>query len=227
MAVLGVDGCKEGWVGIVLDDGGPPRAVCAASIAEVVALAGAVAVVAVDMPIGLPVAAARSCDLLAKQALGRRSSSIFLTPVRAALEAPDHEAGTARSRAVTGMGISRQAFGLGSKILEVDAWCRTTSLVVVEAHPELSFAALAGGPPVPDPKTTWAGMARRRRLLADAGIELADDLGLGGRKVAVDDVLDAAAVAWTARRVLAGTAVSRPDPPEVVSPLELPAAIWT
>lgn len=42
---------------------------------------------------------------------------------------------------------------------------------------------------------------------------------------AVDDVLDAAAMAWTARRILEQTAASLPDPPEVFSD-GWPAAIW-
>lgn len=42
----------------------------------------------------------------------------------------------------------------------------------------------------------------------------------------LDDVLDAAAAAWSARRVLSGTAVCRPQEPEVFSD-GLPCAIWT
>ena len=94
-----------------------------------------------------------------------------------------------------------------------------------EVHPEVSFAALAGAP-LPDPKTTWAGATHRRRLLAEAGIELPDDLGPAGSGAAVVDVLDAAAAAWTARRVAHGQASPMPDPPEVFSD-GLPAAIWT
>jgi predicted RNase H-like nuclease len=51
------------------------------------------------------------------------------------------------------------------------------------------------------------------------------NLGLTGMDVAVDDVLDAAAAAWTACEVLAGTAVSLSDPPQRFSD-GLPAAIW-
>jgi predicted RNase H-like nuclease len=42
---------------------------------------------------------------------------------------------------------------------------------------------------------------------------------------AVDDVLDAAVVAWSGRRVLSGQADSLPDPPEVFSD-GWPSAIW-
>jgi predicted RNase H-like nuclease len=50
-----------------------------------------------------------------------------------------------------------------------------------------------------------------------------EDLGPAGA-VPVDDVLDAAAVAWTAARVAAGTARSLSDPPAVFAD-GLPAAI--
>ncbi|GIE10469.1 hypothetical protein Afe05nite_23090 [Paractinoplanes ferrugineus] len=92
-------------------------------------------------------------------------------------------------------------------------------------HPELSFAALAGAP-LPDSKRTWSGVHHRRRLLAEAGIHLPDDLGTPGRQAAVDDILDAAAAAWSALRVANGTATSLPCPPEAHAD-GWPAAIWT
>jgi predicted RNase H-like nuclease len=42
----------------------------------------------------------------------------------------------------------------------------------------------------------------------------------------VDDVLDAAIAAWTARRVARNEAQAMPDPPEVFSD-GIPSAIWT
>jgi predicted RNase H-like nuclease len=58
-----------------------------------------------------------------------------------------------------------------------------------------------------------------------AGIVLPDDLGSAGRAAAVDDVLDAAAAAWTARRVAHGQAHPLPDPPEHLTDGRT-AAIW-
>jgi predicted RNase H-like nuclease len=90
-------------------------------------------------------------------------------------------------------------------------------------HPELSFCTLAGRP-LPVAKDTWNGAALRRRLLHRAGLDLPDDLGEAGR-AQVDDLLDAAVVAWTCRRLLQGQAVSWPDPPEP-GPGGRPIAIW-
>jgi len=225
--VLGVDACKAGWVGVALGD--DVRAYGARHIADLVAAAevdgGPVAVVGVDIPIGLADSTPRLADLQARQAAGVRRSSVFLAPVRAALQAADYPTALAIHRAFTGGGCSVQAYRLGPKILEVDAWVRGGSRLVVEVHPELSFARMAGAP-LEESKATWAGAERRRFLLAREGIGLGSDLGRAGRLAGVDDVLDAGAVAWSTRRVALGQATCLPDPPEVFSD-GLPCAIWT
>ncbi|WP_441248866.1 DUF429 domain-containing protein [Kitasatospora sp. McL0602] len=73
-------------------------------------------------------------------------------------------------------------------------------------------------------RESWAGQAARRALLAHAGIALPDDLGEVG-SVPPDDILDAAAAAWTAHRFLDGQAVSLPDPPQLDA-RGRPVAIW-
>ncbi len=197
--VLGVDGCKHGWVGIVLDDAGFAGAYLATHIAELVAVVGDVAVVGVDIPIGLLDSGVRDADRAAQRQLGPRRSSVFLTPVRAAVYAEDYPTALIRNRHAAGTGISRQAYALRHKIREVDEWAGRCERCVVEVHPEVSFAAMHGAP-LAAPKKSWAGMAERRRLLAAQAITVPDRLGAAGR-AAVDDVLDAAAVAWTARRI--------------------------
>jgi predicted RNase H-like nuclease len=177
---------------------------------------GPLAVVAIDIPIGLPDAGRRQTDLLARKAVGQRWASVFMTPVRPALEASDYESASAASLKLAGEAISRQAFALHAKILQVDQWVRQARHRVVEVHPEVSFVQLAAGP-LPAPKSTWVGVARRRKLLARVGMALPDDLGPAGGKVAVDDVQDAAVAAWTAVRVLRNQARRYPDLPEVFS----------
>jgi predicted RNase H-like nuclease len=112
---------------------------------------------------------------------------------------------------------------LRPKLLEVDQWVRRASPPVVEIHPEVSFAELAGTP-LTASKKAWVGMVRRLELLAAAGIVIPDDLGAAG-VAGVDDVIDAAAAGWTARRIALGEAQSLPDPPEVFSD-GISAAIW-
>jgi predicted RNase H-like nuclease len=216
--VLGVDACKSGWVAVRIGES------VTAHFAEHVAdLPTDVAVIAIDIPIGLPARGRRTADVEARALLGLRRSSVFLTPVRAALAEETHARASAVNRELADEGMSIQAFGLFPKIREVDTWRRTVPYRIVEAHPELSFREMAGTP-LADAKKTWAGLEHRRALLAGQGIHLPADLGEAGRKAAPDDILDAAAVAWTAARVAAGTATPLPNPPDEYD--DASVAIW-
>jgi predicted RNase H-like nuclease len=159
------------------------------------------AVVAVDIPIGIPQTGVRPADQAARRFVGARASSVFATPPRLALEAPMYAEARARHPSV-----SSQAYALRIKILEVDA-VTTADERVFEVHPEVSFRALAGH--ALPPKKTWNGQMTRRAALAGAGIVLPDDLGAGGN-VPPDDVLDAAGAAWSAGRIASGSAESLP-----------------
>lgn len=92
---------------------------------------------------------------------------------------------------------------------------------MVEVHPEVSFAALAGRP-LGHSKRSWNGQMERRRLLASAGIQLPDELTAG--QATADDVLDAAIAAWSAARKERGAAATLPDDPPVQD--GRPVAIW-
>jgi len=224
--VLGVDACKRGWIAIAVE-GAVTGAYFAEDIEVLMARAqadGPLAIVAIDMPIGLPDRGHRQADVLARAAIGPLWPSVFMTPVRQALLAADHGAASAISRQLTGHGISIQAFGLKPKLFEVEQWVRKAAMRVVEIHPEVCFARLAGAP-LTFRKSSWAGAERRRALLAEAGISLAGDLNGTGAYAGVDDVLDAGAAAWTARQVLRGHAGPLPDPPETFSD-GWPSAIW-
>lgn len=90
-------------------------------------------------------------------------------------------------------------------------------------HPEVSFRTMRQAP-IEWSKKTWNGVHLRARLLAEAGIVLAEALDEAAI-VPVDDVLDAAAAAWTARRAARGEARSLPERPEMDRPGRL-MAIW-
>ncbi|NVI89141.1 DUF429 domain-containing protein [Actinomadura sp. BRA 177] len=222
-----MDACAGGWVGIALSNG-PAVAYFAHHIETLVTAAdqaGKVDVIAIDMPIGLPDDGVREADECARKELGPRRSTVFITPVRRAFEGATHAEANEINREITGKGISAQAFALKGKVLEVDEWVRRSrSRRIVEVHPELSFAELGDGP-LDTTKASWAGMEKRRGLLAGAGIVLEGDLGTAGRKARVDDVLDAAAAAWTARRVALGEARCLPAEPYASSD-GVPCAIW-
>lgn len=214
--VLGLDASRIGWAGVVWD-GSHVEGVTGTSVAEVMTAVtrqfGTIAVLAIDIPIGLPDTTSRRADAEARARIGKRASSVFTTPVRAAVTAATYPAASDANFNATGKRISKQAYALRAKVLEVDAFVTQTTVRVVEVHPEVCFAEMNGAP-LPWAKKNWSGMDLRRRLLTQQGLELPADLGRLGEVTAVDDVLDAAAAAWSAMRVALGTAYSLPDPPE-------------
>lgn len=205
-AVLGLDGCRGGWVGALVVDG----AVSWLRLADISEALGVdAAVIGVDMPIGLPATGRRECDLLAKNALGRAHSRVFLAPPRGVLAAPDYRsAGELHRGLVDGAGMSLQTWRITDRIREVDEVADDQRLV--EVHPELSYAALAGR--VLAPKRTAEGRVQR---LAAVDRWLTGAVGrteMPSGPLAVD-ALDALAAAWSAHRVLTGTARVLPAEP--------------
>jgi predicted RNase H-like nuclease len=170
---------------------------------------GALAAVAVDIPIGLASDRQRLADVEARRQLGARRSSVFPAPVRSVLAASSYAEACALSRAACGKAISKQLFNILPKIREVDALVTPArQRRLFEMSPELSLAILAGAP-MEHAKTTAAGRAERMRVLGDVfGHEQlehhAHHIPAGA---AMDDVLDAFAGAWTAQRYAAGTHV--------------------
>jgi predicted RNase H-like nuclease len=221
-SVTGIDGCAGGWVAVTLygdaDAGAPPAvSVTVARTLDGLGLALGIdggGVIGIDMPLGLLAAGWRTADLLARRALGRRGSCVFAIPPRPVWEQPAYANANQSCRELTGRGMSIQAWGLRVKLLEADAFRRAAlpplckAPPLYEVHPELSFAALGGGTPLADSKHTRAGLTIRRALLAQAGIVVPPRVP----GAAEDDLLDAAAVAWSARRVAVGAAVTLSDP---------------
>ena len=225
--VLGVDACRNGWVGVVIDTDRRTSVFTAGTITSLVALVREtydVAVVAVDIPIGLPDTGGRLADAEARRELVGKSSSLFSTPVRAALESPTYEAGRAANLAATDgrTSVSAQAYALREKVLQVDAWVRgRPGAEVIEVHPEVSFARMAGAPLLARKKDADGVRARREALAAHGIVAPAWFRGAGFGE---DDLLDACAVAWTAVRHALGVSESYPAVPEVFSD-GIPAAI--
>jgi predicted RNase H-like nuclease len=199
MRVLGVDGTKGGWVVAAVDDDGRVSLTLAATFSEVMRAATTAHTIAVDMPIGLLDAGGpRRADVCARQALGRARSRVFLVPPRDVVFTDDYTRALALAREMQGSGISKQVFHLFPKIREVDAFVDDTR--VHEVHPELAFMHLNDGTPVHASKKTWNGVVQRMRLLERAGLHLPDDVRALAA-VPPDDVTDAAALAWSARRI--------------------------
>ncbi len=211
-SVGGLDGCRAGWVLAELGPRGLDVRV-ASTFAEVVARVdgGALAALAVDMPIGLPDDGSRGADHQARRRLGARHASVFPTPVRATLGAIDYPDALAISRRVSGKGLSKQAFNLLGRIAEVDRIMTPARQDrIFECHPELAFTQLAGSP-LRHSKHTRLGIDERVELLAERlGPRRHPDLAVAvraaGRGVGRDDVVDAVVIALVAEAVAAGSA---------------------
>lgn len=213
--VAGIDGCRGGWLALVLGPEGDVRDIAVAPGWRDLDLDDCT-ILAVDMPIGLSDSGPRACDIAARRHLPRgRKSSVFAPPRRAMLKCGTWAEANALGRAGDGAGISHQAWNLIAKIRELDSAIDPASQERIrEVHPELVFQRLAGSTPLPSKKAP-AGRAARLALLEAAGIA-----GLPGRIAALprklaqpDDLLDAAACALAARAIAMGTATCLPENP--------------
>ena len=201
--VAGLDACRTGWVAVVLHDGRFTTAVVDATFTGTLARLEHAVAIGVDIPIGLPAEGTgpRPADQAGRRFVGPRRSSVFPTPS----PGPHCSRPATRLPAVSCRRCLRSHTRCGARSSRSTAALEAR---VFEAHPEVSFAALAGAP-MAYAKRTWNGLMERRRLLAAAGIEIPHQLP--GCDAAADDVLDAA-VAWTAARKVRRRSRS-PDPP--------------
>ncbi len=213
--VAGIDGCKGGWVAVIADAGAPQSAqvVCAASI-DTLIKGNNIDFAVVDMPIGL-VSGPDSRDVESAMCkfLGKKATSVFNTPCRAALDETEHCKASEVNKGILRKGLSVQTFALFPKMREVDAIVRAlgqNQKVLREGHPEVSFKVMAGRP-VLSRKKRFLGGVERYELLNARGFPTLDLLKApGDLSFAFDDLLDAAALCWSAMRYLNSQHISFP-----------------
>jgi len=214
---VGVDGCPDGWVAVVYEDGFEETTVFE-RFADLWDRYRDATRVLVDVPIGLRTDSAepRQCDTEARRRLSpQRHHSVFPTPVRAAAHEDSYESAKATQERLTDGSLNRQTWNISPKIAEVDALLRESDgarEAVRECHPEVCFWAFAGRP-MRHSKTGAPSRAywERVRVLRRVEPDVYDHLWAAtGRAydldVATDDLVDAFAVALTARGDAAGLA---------------------
>jgi predicted RNase H-like nuclease len=188
--IAGIDGCKNGWIIVTA------RAVVVVEHLRLEEFA----LVGVDMPIGLLDGPPRGCDVAARKYLERAGSSVFPAPPRAALVHTEYRSALAAARAAMGRGISKQTFNIMPKVAELDRLVDGSNQnSIIEVHPECSFKMLNGDQSLPSKKSN-EGEKKRRQLLADH-FAMPSTAPKGA---AVDDMLDAYAVLWSAMRFRRG-----------------------
>ena len=210
MHVAGVDGCRGGWLCVDERDGELTGRIFN-TFKELLDALPTASIVAVDIPIGLPEQGKRECDIAARYHLGRpRASSVFPTPALGILHEEIYSVANLKHRDIDGRGLSRQAFAILPKIRDVNLLLQPNPALqqrVREIHPEVCFAFWNWGVPMQHRKASREGQAERVKLI---------DAEWPGQRQAIldslqgsfeyDDLNDAFAALWTARRIAQGTA---------------------
>jgi predicted RNase H-like nuclease len=223
--ICGVDGCRGGWVAVHGEPAAPTLSVFP-DFASLVGFLDPATIIAVDMPIGLPdrvSGSGRGPEQAIRPFLGPRQSSVFSIPARRAVEAKEYrdacEASLATS--VPPRKVSKQAFYLFAKILEIDRCLRADERLhqrVIECHPEFGFCVFNDMRPMRTPKKIRGsvnpdGIAERIALLSSLGFAAGIFDARPPRGVAADDRVDAAVNLMIAARHRAGRTRPWPDPP--------------
>ena len=204
MRVLGIDGCKGGWIYICINEREPYFGIVK-NIKELTLLQDCEAQYLIDIPIGLvDEGAERECDQLCRRLLGQgRGSSVFPSPTRKAIYCNNYPEASALNHQFTGRKLSKQSWAISPKIRELDELLASQPNLkgkIREVHPELLFYGLAGGKPMRWSKRTPEGFMERIDLL-ELVFPQAKKLFTEIREfttpsiVAADDILDAMAAA--------------------------------
>jgi len=216
MTALGVDWAGNGWVA-ARHEGDRIEVEFFPTVLILWRAHADAAPILIDVPVGLRETGKRAADQAAASMLGgRRSGSVFFTPTRPAVEAPNIEAAKRRQDPPS-FGVQNQAWAIVPRIREVDGFLQEYADDVgatqfLEAHPELCFAGLNDGTPIEAGKTTDAGQTARLDVLESIdetyvtayheAVETLTDPSyapmIGASKT--DDILDALALAATAAK---------------------------
>lgn len=207
--VVGVDGCRAGWVAVSLDQAHNWKVEVFRTIDELWNACRQAPLILIDIPIGLPGGGimSRRCDAEARQRLGERHPTVFSPPCREALRAKTYEqAKEVNNRHLARM-VSMQCFGIFNKIKEVDAFLRNNSgatRTLREVHPEICFWALNERQAIANGKKSAPGREERLRVLESVFPPARQLFGdairwrkEGSVDMAKDDIIDALAAAVT------------------------------
>jgi predicted RNase H-like nuclease len=214
---VGVDGCSAGWFAVFLapeneknfywNTGLFPKF---SSLIDFLKeeYEQAEPFILIDIPIGLKAGGSgeRLSDLGARSILKIRKSSIFPVPCREAVYEESYEKACKVNEELTGKRISKQAWNIVPKILDVDSFLvenKNFREKVKEVGPEVCFQAFTDFPMISSKKSQDGFFERIQALrrvcmFTDEIVESA--LSKYRRKeVAKDDILDALVAAITAK----------------------------
>ena len=240
--VVGVDGCKAGWVAVRLGSGGDKTKVFS-DFTTLLTHYSDVDLILVDISIGLPEGSeGRSCDYQARKLLTPRGSCVFPTPTRQTAEQAhrcpkDYKAACQIELGLAGKKISQQAFNIAPKIAEVDHALRargaSATPFVREIHPEICFWALNGENCLRFGKkaSSRKGYDERMAILRDFE-PLTDTIAENAsgkylrKEVGWDDIADALVAAVTGYYGYAALQNLRENPPVCPKGLPMEMVYW-
>ena len=231
MVTVGVDACRYGWFTVYLDE----KVWRVETFPDIFTLWDkhrANNLILIDIPIGLRESGTseRLCDEEARRLLGKRGSSVFPAPCRAAVYSESYGEASQINATNTGRKLPRQTWAIIPKIREVDTLLTTDISArskIREIHPEICFWSLAGRP-MEHPKKKEEGFKERLEVLSSVYPYTQELVDLAMRRyrrryVARDDILDALAAAVTASMERRGLQTI-PEAPEIDSkglPMEM------
>lgn len=207
--VCGVDGCSAGWIAVI-ETSGEIHGEVFSNLESLAIGLQTTSIVAIDIPIGLPDAGDRLCDHQARKFLGSpRASSVFPVPVRGVLQSQNYTEACSAHREIDTRGLSQQAYAILPKIRETDEYLEQVSggtFSLCEFHPEVSFAAWNGDRPMQFAKKKPEGRIERHSLVNRTwpGVYESIRASIPRKDAKDDDILDAFAGLWTAKRIALG-----------------------
>jgi predicted RNase H-like nuclease len=220
-AWVGAHYCGDRWLAVAFDADGYDRANVFEGIGDCwLRYQDDVERLLVDVPFGLSEDGDRECDRLARDLLGPQAAAVVSPPVPDAVRKRRYGVASRVHERQTGTPLPERAFAMSDAIAVLDDLLKEfprASEVVAESNPELCYRAFAGSPLERD-RGTAGGYAERMRTLAsldrDAppAVQAAAE-AVAGHDIAVTDVLDAMALAYTAWPGGGDLYSLPPDPP--------------
>lgn len=168
MIYLGIDGCKYGWVVVKKSYSLNWELSLYKEIESLLLDIQNDFKIIIDIPIGLPQNKIRECDELARKFLGKRSSSVFITPCRKSVYSKNYEKACEKNFKLVGKKLSIQTWNICSKIKEIDILLRSKPYLrssFNESHPELVFKFFNKGKDLLHSKKEKKGQLERIKIL--------------------------------------------------------------
>lgn len=217
--IIGIDGCKSGWFSVWENQDKSIHSSVFSNLNELKNFFKneSQLIIGIDMPVILSEVIPRQADQLARKLLNKKASSVFTAPTPEMLDQPNYEKASLVSKKLFGKSMSLQSWYLFPKIKDVQTMIHHEDIQIYEIHPELSFRAMNNEQVILESKKSHEGFVIRNSLLAMhfKNFIFEEIRHQYVRKdVMDDDILDALAVLWSAKRIQSNQASFLPQSPE-------------